>query len=73
MAELTQAQRTTTPSQSKIPDRIGQPDSTLPAKGVTTPRAMLDPHLQATVELDAGISQPIGIVFLVADNLRKRE
>jgi len=37
---------------------------TLPAWADTTPLAMLDPHLQATVELDAGISQPIGIVFL---------
>ena len=37
---------------------------TLPAWADTTPLTMLDPHLQATVELDAGISQPIGIVFL---------
>ncbi len=36
----------------------------IPARADTTPLAMLDPNLQATVELNAGISQPIGIVFL---------
>jgi glucose/arabinose dehydrogenase len=35
-----------------------------PVKADTTPPAMLDPNLQVTVELDAGINQPIGIVFL---------
>ena len=30
----------------------------------TTPPALLDPNLQVTVELNAGITQPIGIVFL---------
>jgi len=33
-------------------------------KADTTPLTMLDPNLQVTVELNAGISQPIGIVFL---------
>jgi glucose/arabinose dehydrogenase len=36
----------------------------IPARADTTPPAMLDPNLQVTVELNAGISQPIGIVFL---------
>ena len=34
----------------------------------TTPLAMLDPNLQATVVLNAGITQPIGIVFLADDD-----
>lgn len=34
------------------------------ARADTTPLTMLDPNLQATVELDTGLSQPIGIVFL---------
>src|SRR5207253_1692834 len=40
---------------------IGHP---VTAKADTTPLTMLDPNLQVTVELNAGISQPIGIVFL---------
>jgi aldose sugar dehydrogenase len=36
----------------------------IPARADTTPAALLDPNLQVTVELNAGISQPIGIVFL---------
>src|SRR5712675_907880 len=35
-----------------------------PARADTTPPALLDPNLQVTVELNAGITQPIGIVFL---------
>ena len=34
----------------------------------TTPLIMLDPNLQATTVLNAGISQPIGIVFLGAND-----
>ncbi len=34
------------------------------ARADTTPLTILDPNLQVTVELNAGISQPIGIVFL---------
>lgn len=34
----------------------------------TTPLTMLDPNLQATVILNAGIAQPIGIVFLATDD-----
>jgi glucose/arabinose dehydrogenase len=36
----------------------------VPAQADTTPLAMLDPNLQATVELNTGLNQPIGIVFL---------
>ncbi len=36
----------------------------IPARADTTPPALLDPNLQVTVELNAGITQPIGIVFL---------
>ena len=35
-----------------------------PARADTTPLALLDPNLQVTVELNTGIAQPIGIVFL---------
>ncbi len=34
----------------------------------TIPLQMLDPNLQATVVLNAGITQPIGIVFLAAND-----
>lgn len=34
----------------------------------TTPAAMLDPNLQVTTVLNSGISQPIGIVFLAAND-----
>src|SRR5437868_11173166 len=40
---------------------IGYP---VTVKADTTPLTMLDPNLQVTVELNAGITQPIGIVFL---------
>jgi glucose/arabinose dehydrogenase len=36
----------------------------VPARADTTPLAVLDPNLQVTVLLNAGINQPIGIVFL---------
>jgi hypothetical protein len=36
----------------------------IPARADTTPLTILDPNLQVTVELNAGINQPIGIVFL---------
>ena len=36
----------------------------LRARADTTPLTILDPNLQVTVELDTGLSQPIGIVFL---------
>jgi glucose/arabinose dehydrogenase len=36
----------------------------VPARADTTPLTILDPNLQVTVELNAGITQPIGIVFL---------
>jgi glucose/arabinose dehydrogenase len=34
----------------------------------TTPLAILDPNLQVTVEIDSGLNQPIGIVFLGAND-----
>ena len=34
------------------------------ARADTTPLTILDPNLQVTVKLNAGITQPIGIVFL---------
>src|SRR5438874_8108005 len=34
----------------------------------TTPAAMLDPNLQVTTVLSTGITQPIGIVFLNAND-----
>ena len=34
----------------------------------TTPAAMLDSSLQVTTVLNSGISQPIGIVFLAAND-----
>src|SRR3954451_13663321 len=34
----------------------------------TTPLTMLDPNLQAEVLLNTGIAQPIGIVFLAAND-----
>lgn len=36
----------------------------LPVRADTTPLAVLDPTLQVTVELNTGINQPIGIVFI---------
>lgn len=36
----------------------------LPARADSIPAAMLDPQLQVSVALNAGLSQPIGIVFL---------
>ena len=40
---------------------VGQP---VTARADTTPATMLDPNLQVTTVLSAGIDQPIGIVFL---------
>src|SRR4030095_15735280 len=34
----------------------------------TTPLAILAPTLQVTVEIDSGLNQPIGIVFLGAND-----
>ena len=42
------------------PARVAQAD--------TTPLTVLDPNLQVTTVLSSGISQPIGIVFLAADD-----
>ena len=39
-----------------------------PIRADTIPLEVLDPNLQATTVLDAGISQPIGIVFLGAND-----
>ena len=39
-----------------------------PARADTTPLTILDPNLQVTVELDTGLSQPIGIVFLESND-----
>jgi glucose/arabinose dehydrogenase len=36
----------------------------VPARADTIPLTILDPNLQVTVELNTGLSQPIGIVFL---------
>jgi len=44
---------------------IGYPQT---LRADTTPLAMLDPNLQATPVLNTGITQPIGIVFLRADD-----
>lgn len=38
------------------------------ARADTTPAAMLDPNLQVTTVLSTGITQPIGIVFLSAND-----
>jgi glucose/arabinose dehydrogenase len=38
------------------------------AQADTTPLAMLDPNLQVTTVLNSGLSQPIGIVFLGAND-----
>ena len=40
---------------------------TVPARADTTPLVVLDPNLQVTTVLNTGISQPIGIVFLGAN------
>jgi glucose/arabinose dehydrogenase len=40
----------------------------VPARADTSPLAVLDPNLQVTVALGAGITQPIGIVFLGVDD-----
>jgi glucose/arabinose dehydrogenase len=40
---------------------VGHP---VPARADTTPLTVLDPNLQVTVELNDGLTQPIGIVFL---------
>jgi glucose/arabinose dehydrogenase len=44
---------------------LGDPRAT---RADTTPAAMLDPNLQVTTVLGAGITQPIGIVFLGAND-----
>ena len=40
----------------------------LPARADTTPLTMLDPSLQVMTVINAGLSQPIGIVFLSAND-----
>ncbi|HEX5231824.1 MAG TPA: PEP-CTERM sorting domain-containing protein, partial [Bradyrhizobium sp.] len=40
----------------------------VPVRADTTPLVVLDPNLQVTTVLNAGISQPIGIVFLAAND-----
>jgi glucose/arabinose dehydrogenase len=40
----------------------------VPARADTTPLTVLDPNLQVTTVLSAGITQPIGIVFLGAND-----
>src|SRR5262249_14830559 len=37
-------------------------------RAASTPLTMLDPNLQATTVINAGLSQPIGIVFLGNDD-----
>jgi glucose/arabinose dehydrogenase len=39
-----------------------------PARADTIPVAILDPNLQVTVEISSGLNQPIGIVFLAAND-----